>query len=78
MPMRTFKDLLKTMMDEKKPLMLTFGEKLAFTCLILEIHDDYIKINQLAFNKLEKQFTPTSSRLYVPLSAILFAEEPRG
>ena len=73
-----FKDLLCTFERAEKVVTLTFGEKLSLTGRIIEISDDYLKVNLMAFNRTEKKFTPTSNNYIVPLSSVLFVEEPRA
>jgi len=74
----TFKNLLKEFKEQYKALTITFGEKLSLTCKVIEVHDDYIKVNQMVFNKMEKTYTPTPYNYFIPLEAVLFIEEPRS
>jgi hypothetical protein len=73
----TFKSLLQEFKTKNKELTITFGEKLTLTCRIIELHDDYLKVSQLAFNKMEKTFSQTPYNYFIPVSAIVFVEEPR-
>lgn len=73
-----FMDLLKKYMDEKAALAVTFGDNFSINCRILEVFQDYIKINQLSFNKAERAYNPTPHYYYVPVHSIVFLEEPRA
>jgi hypothetical protein len=73
-----FKDLLVGFKNAEKVVTLTFGEKLSLTGRLIELNDDYLKVNLMAFNRTEKKFTPTSNNYIVPLASILFLEEPKA
>jgi len=73
----TFKSLLQEFKEKNKELTITFGEKLSLTCRIIELHDDHLKVNQMAFNRMEKTFTQTPYNYFIPLNSVVFIEEPR-
>jgi hypothetical protein len=72
------KELLSALKATDKVVTLTFGEKLSLTGRIIELHDEFLKVNLMAFNRAEKMFTPTVNNYYVPLHSILFIEEPKA
>jgi len=76
--MTNFVQLLETLRGADKPILITFADKISLTCRILSIHSDYLKVNQMAFNKLEKQYSATSNNYFIPFTAIMFIEEPKG
>ena len=71
------RNLICSLMESDKVITLTFGEKLSLTGRIIELKDDYLKVNLMAFNRTEKKFSPTSNNYFVPLTSILFIEEPK-
>ena len=74
----TFKALLQEFKTTDKALTITFGEKLSLTCRIVELQDDFVKVNQMAFNRMEKTFSQTPYHYFIPISSIVFVEEPRS
>ncbi|MFH0919043.1 MAG: hypothetical protein V1913_01660 [Fibrobacterota bacterium] len=70
-----FSDLLKEFNKTDKAIKVTLGDEIALTCKIMDIQDDFVKVNLLAFNKATRSFDPTSNFYYVPIASMLFVEE---
>jgi len=70
-----FSDLLKEFNISDKVIKITLADEIALTCKIIEIHDDFVKVNLLAFNKAARSYDPTSNFYFVPIASILFVEE---